>query len=49
MGWTYGVQFLEVIRYFSLHYCVQTSSRVHTSSYMVGTGGSFPGGKEARV
>jgi hypothetical protein len=26
-------------------HCVQTSSESHPSSYPVGTGGSFPGGK----
>jgi hypothetical protein len=30
---------------FSLLQIVQTGSEVHTTSYPMGTGGSFPGGK----
>jgi hypothetical protein len=32
---------------FSLHYRVQTGSGVHPTSYPIGTGVSFPGGKAA--
>jgi hypothetical protein len=30
---------------FSLHYRVQDGSGAHPASYIIGTGGSFPGGK----
>jgi hypothetical protein len=32
---------------FSLLHSVQTGSRVHPTSYPIGAGGSFPGGKAA--
>jgi hypothetical protein len=31
-----------------LFHVVQTSSGAHPASYLMGTGGSFPGGKAAR-
>jgi len=31
---------------FSLYHCVQTGSGAHRASYAMGTGGSFPGGKQ---
>jgi hypothetical protein len=34
---------------FSLFHIVQTGSGVHPTSYPMGTGGSFPGGKAARA
>jgi hypothetical protein len=34
---------------FSLHRRVQNGSGAHPASYRMGTGGSFPGGKEARA
>jgi hypothetical protein len=33
----------------SLLHVAQTGSGTHTASYSMGTGGSFPGGKAARV
>jgi hypothetical protein len=41
------VQFPVGAGNFSLHHCVQNSSRAHPASYPVGTRGSFPGGKAA--
>jgi hypothetical protein len=35
------------VQEFSLHHVVQAGSGVHTTSYPMGTGGSFPGGKAA--
>jgi len=32
---------------FSLHHRIQTGSRTHSASYLMGTGGSFSGGKAA--
>jgi hypothetical protein len=32
---------------FSLHRLVQTGTGAHPASYLMGTGGSFPGGKAA--
>jgi len=32
---------------FSLHHRVQNGSGAHPASYLMGTGGSFPGGKAA--
>jgi hypothetical protein len=32
---------------FSLRHCIQTGSGAHSSSYPMGTRGSFPGGKAA--
>jgi hypothetical protein len=34
---------------FSLHHRIQTGSVAHPTSYPMGTGGSFPGGKAAAV
>jgi len=34
-------------RYFHLHHRVQTGSGAHTTSYLMRTGHSFPGGKAA--
>jgi len=34
---------------FSLHHCVQTDSGVHSASYPMGTGDSFPGSKAAEL
>jgi hypothetical protein len=36
----------RIARFFLLH-CVQTGSRDHPASYIMGTGGSAPGSKEA--
>jgi hypothetical protein len=41
------VRFLVEAGNFSLHHRVQNGSGVHRSSYPMGTGGSFPGGKAA--
>jgi hypothetical protein len=55
MGWTTeGSEFESLWRQeFSLLHVVQTSSWVHTASYPMGTGASFPGikrpGREADV
>jgi hypothetical protein len=48
-GWTTkGSEFESRQRQeFSLLYVVQTGSGVHLTSYPMGTGGSFPGGKAA--
>jgi hypothetical protein len=43
------VQFLVGAGNFSLCHCVQTSSGAHPASYPMGTWGSFPRGKVARV
>jgi hypothetical protein len=34
---------------FSLHHCIQNVSGVHPTSYLMGSRGSFPGSKVARV
>jgi hypothetical protein len=51
MGWmNEGSEFES--RYsqdFSLLHVVETGSEVHPTSYPMGTGGSFPGGKAAGV
>jgi len=45
MGWTVGVQFLVEAVIFPPHHHVQTNSGVCAASYLMGTTGSFPGGK----
>jgi hypothetical protein len=47
--WGSRVRFPVGAGNFSLHCRVQNSSRAHPASYPVGTTGSFPGGKAARV
>jgi hypothetical protein len=49
MGWTTeGSEFeSQKGQEFSLLHVVQTGSGVHPTSYPMGTGGSFPGGKAA--
>jgi hypothetical protein len=39
------VRFPEGAGNFSLHHRVQNGSGAHTASYLMGTRGSFPGGK----
>jgi hypothetical protein len=46
MGWMAKVRFLAKIRDFSVLHSLQTGSEAHPATYLVGTGGSFPGGKE---
>jgi hypothetical protein len=46
MGWTAGVRFATGARDFSVIHSIQTSSGAHPASYPMGTGGSFPEGKE---
>jgi hypothetical protein len=46
-GWTIGVRFPAGTIGFSIIDSVQTDSRAHPVSYMMGTKGSFPGGKAA--
>jgi hypothetical protein len=45
-GWTPRVRF-PAVQDFSLLHSVHTEAGVHTASYIMGTGGSFPGGKAA--
>lgn len=45
MDWTVGIQSLEGTEEFSPNLWVQTSTSAHPASYLVGTGGSFCGGK----
>jgi hypothetical protein len=45
MDWTAGVRPPTEAEDFSSNFCIQTGSGAHPSSYTVGTGGSFPGGK----
>jgi hypothetical protein len=49
MGWsTEGSELkCQYGQEFSLLHVVQTGSGVHSNSYPIGTGGSFPGGKAA--
>jgi hypothetical protein len=49
VGWTIGESGFEFQwgQEFSLLQVVQTGSGIHPTSYTMGTGGSFPGGKEA--
>jgi hypothetical protein len=48
IGTGYALDYRRVVfREFSLLHAVQTGSGVHPTSYPMGTGGSFPGGKEA--
>jgi hypothetical protein len=47
--WGSRVQFPVVAWNFFLHHCIQNGSRYHLASYPMGTRGSFPGGKAARV
>jgi hypothetical protein len=42
------VRFLSGAGNFSLHHRVQNGSGAHPASYLMGTGGSFPGGKAAQ-
>jgi hypothetical protein len=42
-----GVRFPEGTGNFSLHHRVQNGSGAHPASYLMGTRGSFPGGKAA--
>jgi hypothetical protein len=44
--WPAGVRSPTEAEDFSSNLCVQTGSGAHPPSYTVGTGGSFPGGKE---
>jgi len=44
---TIGVRFPAGAGNFSLNYRVQNGSEAHPASYLMGTGGSFPGGKAA--
>jgi len=47
-GWTTGVRLPARSGIFSLrHYYVQTDSRAHPASYLVGSGGSYPVDKAA--
>jgi len=50
MGWTSGVLVLAgaMKGFYSLCHCIQTSCRAHPVSYPMGTGHSFPRGKEVR-
>jgi hypothetical protein len=43
--WTAGVWSPTEAEDFSSNLCVQTGSGAHPASYIMGTGGSFPGGK----
>jgi hypothetical protein len=45
--WGSWIRFLSGAGNFSLHHRVQHGSGAHPTSYPVGTGGSFPGGKAA--
>jgi hypothetical protein len=45
--WGSGVRFLVGAGNFSLHHYVQNGSETHAASYLMGTRGSFPGGKVA--
>jgi hypothetical protein len=47
MGWTAGVQFTARARDLSQFHSVETGSGAHSASDPMGTGGSFPGDKEA--
>jgi hypothetical protein len=47
MGWTPYVRFPTGARNFSLHHRVHNGSGAHPGSYLMGTRGSFPGGKAA--
>jgi hypothetical protein len=47
MGWAAGVRFLVVAGDFSLLNIVQTGFGAHPAHYIMDTGGSFHGGKEA--
>jgi hypothetical protein len=44
-NWTIGVRFPTGAEDFFYSPCVQTGSGVHPTSYPMGTGGPFPGGK----
>jgi hypothetical protein len=44
---SYGVRFPAEARNISLLHIAQTKSAVHPAPYLVDTGGSFPGVKEA--
>jgi hypothetical protein len=48
-NWMIRVRFLMGSGNFSLQHDVQTSSGAHPASYSIGTRGSFPGGKMARL
>jgi hypothetical protein len=48
-GWTIGVPFPAGAGNFFLHHRVQTGSGAHPVSYLIGTGGSFPGGEAAET
>jgi hypothetical protein len=45
MGWMIGVRFLAWAGNFSLRHPVQNGTGDHSTSYPMGTRGSFPGGK----
>jgi hypothetical protein len=45
--WGSRIQFLVGAGNVSLHHCVQNSSGAHPASYLMGTRGSFSGGKAA--
>jgi hypothetical protein len=47
--WMVGVRFPAGAGNFSLRHRVQTGSGAHPTSYRMGTGGSFPGGKAAEA
>jgi hypothetical protein len=46
MDWTARVLSPTEAEVFSSNLCFQTGSGAHPASYTVGTGGSFPGGKQ---
>jgi hypothetical protein len=46
-GWTTGVRFLVRARDFSLLHSVQTGFQAYLASYLMGTGRSIPGDREA--
>jgi hypothetical protein len=47
--WSTRVQFLVGAGNFSLHHHIQNGSETNPASYPMGTRGSVPGGKAARV
>jgi len=49
MGCTYGIQFPARAWIFSPHHCIQTGSGALPASYPMGSGGSFPEEKTARM
>jgi hypothetical protein len=49
MGWRLGARFPAETRDFSVLHSIQTDSEHHLASYLIGTRGSFPGGKVAKA